>query len=65
MVTIANLVTEYRGLSSDSKPTDAGNGSAFIEMDTGKLYFFNEDSNEWVEFQSGSSDDGGGGSITA
>lgn len=41
---------EYRGLSTDTKPTDTGNGSQFIEMDTGKIFFFDEENNEWLEF---------------
>ena len=51
-------VTFY-GLSTDAKPTEGvGNGSCFIEMDTGKGYFFDVENNEWHE-QSGGS--GGGG----
>ena len=42
-------VTLY-GLSTDSKPTDCGNGSAFVEMDTGKVYFFNAAAGTWAEF---------------
>ena len=35
-------VAEYVGLSTDSKPATAPNGSVFIEMDTDKVYFFSE-----------------------
>ena len=42
-------VTLY-GLSTDSKPVDCGNGSAFVEMDTGKVYFFNAAASAWAEF---------------
>lgn len=43
---------ELRGLSTDEKPTKIGNkeianGSVFIEIDTQKLYFFDETSKEW------------------
>lgn len=43
---------ELRGLSTDEKPTTINdklisNGSVFIEMDTQKLYFFDEESQEW------------------
>ena len=44
------------GLSSDSKPFPnfgkrmIANGSSFIEMDTGSLYFFDEDGQNWLEF---------------
>ena len=50
MISNLNLTDEYAGLSKDSKPT-AGvrNGSSFIEMDTGKVYLFNEAAGEWVE----------------
>lgn len=39
----------FFGLSTDSKPTDCGNGSVFIEMDTGKAYFFNAAAGVWIE----------------
>lgn len=39
------------GLSTDAKPTyGIGNGSAFIEMDTGKLYFYNAAGEQWIEW---------------
>lgn len=42
------------GLSTDTpKPTEGiGNGSAFVEMDTGKLYFFDasEGGAGWIEW---------------
>lgn len=43
---------EFRGLSTDTKPTELdgetiANGSVFIEMDTQKLYFFDETSQTW------------------
>lgn len=44
-----NLMTDYRGLSTDTKPVDGlYNGSTFLEMDTGAVYCWNADSNEWV-----------------
>ena len=41
---------EISGDSTDTKPT-AGicDGSVFLESDTGKTYFFNEKSGDWVE----------------
>ena len=42
-------VTEYAGLSTDQKPTDCGNGSTFVAMDTKKLYAFNAASSTWIE----------------
>lgn len=42
---------EFRGLSTDNKPTDpkVGNGSVFLEIDTGKVFIFNEEAAAWVE----------------
>ena len=38
---------EYKGLSTDVKPEEAGVNSLFLELDTGKFYYFNgEDWNE-------------------
>lgn len=45
---IANLF----GASSDSKPTTGyANGSTFVEVNTGKLFLFNEAAQTWVEVQ--------------
>ena len=46
------LIAELRGLSTDTKPTaigenEIGNGSAFIEIDTQKIFFFDGVSKEW------------------
>ncbi len=43
---------QFRGLSTDEKPTSLGdenieNGSIFIEIDTGKLFFFDAENEEW------------------
>ena len=41
----------YVGLSLDDKPTeDVTNGSCFLEMNTGKIYFYNEEDEQWVEW---------------
>ena len=40
---------EAFGLSTDSKPTGVVTGSVFVEVDTGKAYFYSEDSESWVE----------------
>ena len=44
MITTINEKTyEFRGLSTDEKPVEnVGNGSIFIEMDTGKVFIFDE-----------------------
>lgn len=46
---------ELRGLSSDEKPTEIGdkkldNGSIFLEIDTGSVYMFDLENEEWKEF---------------
>lgn len=45
---------ELRGNSTSEKPTqidskDIRNGSVFIEIDTGKFYFFDSESKTWKE----------------
>lgn len=48
--TSKEIVGELRGLSTDTKPTDADNGCIFIEMDTGKIYFYDAQNKQWKEF---------------
>ena len=53
MVTITSAFEETKEvycLSTDSKPTDMPNGSICVEMDTGKLYLYDEAGTQWVEF---------------
>lgn len=39
-------------LSTDAKPTDGiANGSVCLEMNTGKIFVFNEAGSAWVELQ--------------
>ena len=39
-------------LSSDSKPTDGiGNGSDIIEIDTSKIYFYDQSGKSWHEWE--------------
>jgi len=41
---------EYRGLSTDEKPTEnIENGTIFIEIDTGKVYMYDLENEEWKE----------------
>lgn len=41
---------EFAGLSTDTKPVgDLMTGSIFVEVDTGKVYFYDADESEWVE----------------
>lgn len=47
------FLCEFRGLSTDNKPSsinngDILNGSTFIEMDTQEIYFYDEENSEWV-----------------
>lgn len=37
-------------LSTDEKPLDMENGSLLLEMDTGKVYFFDKDGTQWLEW---------------
>ena len=61
MLTISKIEGHYNsrilqlsGLSADKKPTDKFdslpiiNGSEFFEIDTGKIYKFDEENHEWV-----------------
>lgn len=43
-------VYQYVGLSTDDKPTDVYNGSVFLEIDTNKVYFYDEDGADWLEW---------------
>lgn len=39
---------EFAGLSTDDKPVDGlATGSVFLEVDTGDIYLFDEESSEW------------------
>ena len=55
---------EMVGLSTDTKPTgvSVGNGWSFIEMDTGKVFFYNAADEEWLEFAGSGGGGGQGGS---
>ena len=50
-------------VADDTKPTGGSiaNGSRLIEIDTGKVYFFNAEDGEWDEFAAGGGGGGGGG----
>ena len=51
MITTINEKTyEFRGLSTDEKPIErVGNGSVFIELDTCKVFIFDEQNKTWRE----------------
>ena len=43
--------TQFAGLSTDSKPTEGvPNGATFVEMNTGKLYFYDAANEQWREW---------------
>ena len=45
-----DVLIEAACLSGDTKPTEGiANGSTCIEMDTGKIFMFNEAGSVWVE----------------
>ena len=50
---IGNLTEKLAGISTDTKPTNVRNGSILVEMDTSKIFFFNEDDGQWEELESG------------
>ena len=39
--------SSFVGLSTDTKPTSAPNGSTFLEMDTSNVYIFDAENEEW------------------
>ena len=49
------VIGEIRGLSTDEKPIGElddkviSNGCTFIEIDTGKIYFYDLENEEWKE----------------
>ena len=48
--TVSESTTMF-GLHTDTKPTTGVvNGSAFIEMDTSTIYFFDAAGNQWIEW---------------
>lgn len=64
MVKLMNMSDCFAGLHDDEKPTGVYNGSCFIEMDTGKVYFYDAENSQWIEFggsSDGSNDNAEGG----
>ena len=56
MITIySTTYNELMGLSTDEKPTGVSENMLFLELDTGKFYYFN--GTKWVEV--GTSDEEG------
>lgn len=44
-----NTGFDLRGKSTDTKPLDVPNGSTFLEMDTSKVFAFDEEGSQWLE----------------
>lgn len=42
------VALDYRGLSTDTKPESAPNGSTFFEIDTGNVFGFDKGSGTWI-----------------
>ena len=41
-------VSEFVGLSTDTKPSGELNGSSFFAIDEGVTYFYDEDGEQWI-----------------
>ena len=52
-VSNTNMIMHYRGLSTDmntdAMPSYPPNGSDFLEMDTGKMWYYDATGNEWLD----------------
>lgn len=59
-----SIPAEFNLLSTDTKPTDCPNGSRINEIDTGKVYLFDEENKVWYEKSNSGGGGGGGGSVT-
>lgn len=47
----AHSTQQFYGKSTDTKPTEgASNGDCFIEEDTSKIYFYDEEDATWREW---------------
>lgn len=52
-VSAGRYLCDIRCMSTDEKPTEGiANGSDLIEMDTSKVFFFDEDGKTWEEWGS-------------
>lgn len=49
MVSTDRMIMHYRGLSSDTKPDAPPNGSDFLEIDTGKTWYYDADGGDWID----------------
>ena len=46
MITLNGSCADYRGLSTDPKPSDADENALLLEVDTGDFYYFS--GGEWA-----------------
>ena len=46
MITLNGNGADYRGISTDDKPTEAAVNSLFLELDTGDFYYYTGE--DWV-----------------
>ena len=47
---VERSIKSFSGLSSESKPTGVPNGSRWREIDTGKVFFYNESDTTWYQY---------------
>lgn len=59
--TPSSIGNQYAGVSTDEKPANAPTYSVYLELDTGKFYYY--DGTEWKEVPCCGDAGGGGGSI--
>lgn len=45
----SSRASEYTGRSIDTKPIHVENGSSFEEVDTGRVYYYDAENNQWLE----------------
>lgn len=57
--TPSSIGNQYAGVSTDEKPANAPTYSVYLELDTGKFYYY--DGTEWKEVPCCGDDSGGGG----
>ena len=49
MVSNTNMVMHFRGLEDDDKPDGVPNGSDYLEMDTGKMFYYDAENGTWLD----------------
>lgn len=47
---VTYVQNEFRGLSTDTKPTNAINGQTFLEIDTGKMWIYDAENSQWIDY---------------